>query len=260
MPDKNQGIMSLFEGTEFQNLSEGFRQKVQTIFESVISAKTVQIKEELEKQNEAVIQERATKAIQEMEIKIDDYLTYVAEEWMKENKLSVDKGIKNELAESFLSGLKTLFDDHYVQIPEDKVDVVAEMATTIDTLETERNTAINENIHLKKTNTELVKAKVIAKLSEGLADSEKDKLNVLVSEIVFVDEATFTEKICTIAETFLGKKLCEGCGDEPDGDEEDEKPDKKDKKTGGDDDDDDDDEVDESVKSIVESISRKSVY
>lgn len=255
----NTGILSLFESVGLNDLSEDFKSKVNTIFEAAVSAAIETRKKELEEGYETRLQEQANAAIKDMEVKIDDYLTYVAEEWLKENKLEVDNGIAREISESFMKGLADLFAEHYVEIPEDKVDVVTEMAGSIDTLESERDNAINENIALKKQIAGLQKDKILREMSSGLADSEVDKLNLLVAEVIFEDEEKFREKVCTIAETFLGKTICEGCGD---GDDDKKKSDKKDDGDDDDDEDEDDDDkkVDETVSVIAAYMSKKSAF
>lgn len=228
MPD---GIMSLFEGTE--NLSDGFKEQVKTIFEAALSDRVSAIRVELESENESKLQEQAEAAIADMEQKVDQFLSYVAEEWMEKNQVAVDKGIALEISESFLSGLKDLFTEHYVEVPEEKVDVVAEMANTIEELEDEKNEAVNENVTLKQQVAKYRKKEIIDEMTVGLADSEKDKLHSLVEEITFTDDESFKTKLGTIAENFLGKTLNES-EDEEDDEPDDDADDKKVKKDGKD--------------------------
>lgn len=225
------GIMSLFEGNE--QLSEDFKTGIQTIFEATVNEKVAQIRADLEEANKENLQEQANVAIADMEQKIDNFLTYVAEEWMEKNEVAIDKGIETEISESFLTGIKSLFDDHYVSIPEDKVDVVAEMAETIDEMESDKNDAVNENIALKAKVMDFEKKEIVAEMTEGLADSEKDKISTLVAEMTFEDEDSFRGRLNVISENFLGKQLLEADDEDEDDDDDsddDDKDDKKDKK------------------------------
>lgn len=260
-----QGIMELFEGND--QLSEDFKSKVKTIFEAALSEKVSEIRAQLESENEVKLQEQAETAIADMEQKVDQFLTYVAEEWMDKNQVAIDKGIATEISESFLKNLHTLFEEHYVEVPDDKVDVVVEMAGTIEDLEDEKNTAVNENVALKQQVAEYKKAEIVAEMSDGLADSEKDKLNTLVSEMTFTDEDSFRDKINTIAETFLGKVLTEEKDDDNDDDDDDDDKKKKDKKKNPFVKESTDgaethinESTDESVLSYAESMNRKSTY
>lgn len=227
------GIMGLFEGVE--NLSEDFKGKVQTIFEAAVSAKVQTIREEIEADNAEKLQEQAEAAIADMEQKVDQFLTYVAEEWVDKNELAIEKGITAELSESFLGGLKTLFEEHYVEVPEEKVDVVAEMASTIEDLEDEKNDAVNENVTLRKQVADYTKDRIVAEVTASFADTEKDKLMSLIDDIEFVSEDVFRDKLSTICENFLGKTINEGDDEDADDDDDDkggddDKKDKKDKK------------------------------
>jgi len=236
MSDK---IMALFEDESLQNLSEDFKVKAALIFEAALSEKVSLIREELETANEVKLEEMAETGLKEMEQKLDDYITYTADQWMQENALAIEGGIKHEISESFLSGMKNLFTEHYVDIPEDKVDVVKEMAGTVIELEDETNKAVNENIDLKRQNVKLVKESVVRMVSDKLelADSEIDKLVRMTEEVHFEDEEQFTGKVRDIAEMMLGKVYESDDDDEDDkgGDDDDDEgdDDKKDKKKGG---------------------------
>ena len=198
--DVEEDIKALLDGEE---LSEEFQDKARTIFEAAIKSKVSEMKEELSKEFEQALIEEVASIKEEIEDRTDAYLEYVADEWLQENELAVEHGIKTEMTESFLKGMKSLFEDHYVSIPEEKYDVINNMVDKLDEMENKLNEQINKNIALNKRLAESVSDVILADVSEGLALSQKDKLASLAKNVEFDSEETYREKLGTLRESYF---------------------------------------------------------
>jgi SHS2 domain-containing protein len=198
--DVEEDVNALLGGEE---LSEEFREKAKTIFEAALKTKVVEIKEALEAQYEAKLQEGLDEAKSELTERVDSYLEYVSGEWVSENKLAIENGIKTEMTESFLSGMRGLFEEHYVTIPEEKYDVLHSMVEKLDEMETKLNEQINKNISLNKRLAESVADSIFDHVSEGLATTQKEKLASLVESVEFESETAYREKLKTLRESYF---------------------------------------------------------
>ena len=198
--DVEEYVNALLGGEE---LSEEFKEKAKTIFEAALKTKVVEIKEALEAQYEAKLQEGLEEAKSELTERVDSYLEYVSEEWVSENQLAIENGIKTEMTESFLAGMKGLFEEHYVTIPEEKYDVLHSMVEKLDEMETKLNEQINKNISLNKRLAESVADSIFDQVSEGLATTQKEKLASLVESVEFESETAYREKLKTLRESYF---------------------------------------------------------
>jgi hypothetical protein len=189
-----------------EDLSEDFKSKAATIFEAAVNTKVKEAKHKLKAGYEEKLKEETETAKAEMVEKVDSYLSYVVEEWMKENQIAIERGIKGEIAEDFISGLKKLFEDHYIDVPDEKYDVLEDQATKIETLENKLNEEINKNIELSKSNGELVRQDIIDEASKTLAETDKEKFKKLAEEVEFANVDGFKEKVATIKESYFGQK------------------------------------------------------
>jgi hypothetical protein len=198
--DIEEDITALLQGEE---LSEEFEEKARTIFEAAITTKVAEIQEELKAQYETTLEEEVVAIKEELTDRVDAYLEYVAEEWMTENQLAVEEGIKTEMTESFLVGMRSLFEDHYVNIPEEKYDVTAAMAEKLDEMEDKLNEQIKSNVALKQRLAESVADVIFSEVCEGLALSQKDKLASLAENVEFDSEVTYREKLVTLRESYF---------------------------------------------------------
>ena len=190
-----------------EELSEEFKEKAKTIFEAAINSKVAKIKEEIEEENEKKIVEEITEVKEALVERVDSYLEYVADEWLKDNKLSVEHGLKSEMTESFLSGMKQLFEEHYVSIPEDKYDVVENMVDKLDEMETKLNEQIERNVGLNKRLAESTADVIVSEVSEGLAATQKEKLASLAESVEFKSEESYREKLETLKESYFGQSV-----------------------------------------------------
>ena len=188
------------------DLSEEFKQKAATIFEAAIKAKVKEESQRLQGEYETKLKEDTETHKAELVEKVDSYLNYVVEEWMQENKIAIERGIKGEIAEDFIGGLKKLFEDHYIDVPDEKYNVLEDQASKIEDLEKKLNEEIEKNVKLNKDNGELKKEEIIAKSSEDLTDVEAEKFNKLAEEVEYSNEEDFTTKVKTIKESYFGKK------------------------------------------------------
>ena len=193
-------IEALLEGEE---LSEEFQEKAKTIFEAAIRSKIAEVKSELQGQYEATIVEEVAAVKSELTERIDAYLEYVADEWMSENQLAVENGLKTEMSESFLEGMKTLFEEHYVTIPEEKYNVLDSMVDKLDEMEGKLNEQINKNVALTKRLSESTSDVIFADVTEGLAVTQKDKLVKLAENVEFDSEDAYREKLVTLRESYF---------------------------------------------------------
>jgi len=190
-----------------EELSEEFREKARTIFEAALVSKVSQIKEELEEKYETALAEEVAEIKEALTERVDSYLEYVSSEWIEENALAVESGLKEELTASFMTGLKGLFEDHYVSIPEDKYDVLESMVEKLDDMETKLNEQIEKNISLNKRLAESVADGIFEQVSEGLAATQKDKLASLAESVEFESEEEYREKLETLKEAYFAKKV-----------------------------------------------------
>jgi len=198
--DIEEDVNALLAGEE---LSEEFQEKARTIFEAAIRSKVSEIKEELEATYENALIEEVNFIKQELTERVDSYLEYVADEWIQENALAVEHGLKTEMTESFLAGMKNLFEDHYVAIPEDRYDVIESMVDKLDEMEEKLNEQIEKNIALNQRLAESVADVIFADVAEGLALSQKDKLASLAENVGFDSEESYREKLVTLRESYF---------------------------------------------------------
>ena len=199
-------LNALIQGEE---LSEEFREKAATIFEAAINSKVKGIQEELTASYEEKLVEEVASIKEELKDRVDSYLEYVADEWIAENQLAVESGLKEEMTESFISGMKSLFEEHYVTIPEDKYDVIESMVDKLDEMEGKLNEQIEKNIALNKRLAESVSDVVFAEVTDGLAQTQKDKLAGLVDNVEFESETAYREKLNTLRESYFPTKVAQ---------------------------------------------------
>ena len=200
--DIEEDVNALLGGEE---LSEEFRQKAKVVFEAALSSKVTEIQEALEVQYEQKLEEAREGLKEALTERVDSYLEYVAEEWMTENELAIEHGLKTEMTESFLSGMKGLFEEHYVTIPEDKYDVLESMVAKLDDMETKLNEQIDKNIGLNKRLAESTADSVLSVVSEGLAATQKEKLASLAESVEFESEEEYREKLETLKESYFSR-------------------------------------------------------
>jgi hypothetical protein len=186
-----------------EDLSEDFKVKAKTVFEAALNARTGQIEEAIAHQYEQRLSEEVEVIREELTDRLDAYLEYVSEEWLQENALEVEQGLKTEMTESFLQGMKGLFEDHYVTIPEDRYDVLESMVEKLDDMESKLNEQIHRNVALNRRLAESVTEVIFAEVSEGLALSQKDKLASLAENVEFDSEGNYREKLVTLRESYF---------------------------------------------------------
>lgn len=186
-----------------ENLSEEFQEKARTIFEAALKTRATQLKEALEAQYEEALLEEVEAIKADLEERVDSYLEYVAEEWLEENRLQVETGIKVKVTESFLEGLKGLCEQHYVQMPEEKYDVLEGMVEKLDEMEDKLNEQIEKNIRLNQRLSESVADRILDEVSEGLAVTQKEKLATLSESVEFESESSYREKLLTLKESYF---------------------------------------------------------
>ena len=204
--DVSDDVNALVDGEE---LSEEFKTKAATIFESAVKSKVRAELEKIQEENDKVIEEMAESTINDMTEKVDDYLNYVVEQWMEENQLAIERGLKGEIAEDFISGLKNLFEDHYIDVPDEKYDILEANLTKIEELEEKLNKQMDENIQLRKQKGELVKESMISDVADGMTDTETEKFQSLVEDVEFSDEESYKEKLQTIRESYFGSSTAQ---------------------------------------------------
>jgi hypothetical protein len=197
-------VNALLAGEE---LSEEFQEKARTIFEAALRSKVSDIKEALEEQYTIALAEEVEEIKTELSERLDAYLEYVAGEWMEENALVIEHGLKTEMTESFLQGMKGLFEEHYVSIPEDKYDVLESMVEKLDEMETKLNEQIERNVSLNKRLAESVADGIFEQVAEGLADTQKDKLASLAESVEFESEEEYREKLETLKESYFPSRV-----------------------------------------------------
>ena len=206
--DVKEHVDALVAGDD--SLSEEFKQKAATVFEAAIKSKVKEIAEEIEADYNKKFEEETSKAKDELVEKVDSYLSYVVEEWMKENELALERGIKGEIAEDFISGLKKLFEDHYIDVPDEKYNVLEDQASKIEELNKKLNESVAKNVELSKENGKYVRQSIIDEASKELAETQKEKFNKLAEEVDFKNEEDFRTKVSTIKESYFGKKDSSG--------------------------------------------------
>jgi hypothetical protein len=198
--DIDEDVNALLEGEE---LSEEFQEKARTIFEAALRSKVASIQEALEEQYAVALAEEVEEIKESLSERVDAYLEYVAGEWMEENALVIEQGLKTEMTESFLQGMRGLFEEHYVSIPEDKYDVLESMVEKLDEMETKLNEQIEKNVSLNKRLAESVADGIFEQVADGLADTQKDKLASLAESVEFESEEEYREKLETLRESYF---------------------------------------------------------
>ena len=186
-----------------QELSEEFREKAKTIFEAALKSKVTELREAMEAHYESKLVEEVEGMKDELIERVDSYLEYVADEWLQENALEVERGIRTEMTESFLSGMRGLFEEHYVSIPEDKYDVVENMVDKLDEMESKLNEQIEKNITITKSLSEATRGNILSDVSEGLSTTQKEKLASLAEGVEFESEQSYKEKLETLKESYF---------------------------------------------------------
>lgn len=198
----SEDVSAMFEGAE--DLNEEFKEKATTIFEAAVVAKVNEQLEKISVNFEAELSEEVETVRKEMTENLDQYLDYVVEQWMEENRLAVEQGLKAEMVEDFLKGLKGLFEDHYVEIPDEKVDVVEELAARTEELESKLNEQIEKNVELRGVVEQYNRGQLIESVSNGLTDTQKAKFETLAEGIDFSDEESFVNKLTIVKESYFG--------------------------------------------------------
>jgi hypothetical protein len=216
--DVSEDVSALTEGEE---LSEEFKDKAATIFEAAVKSK---LRSEVERIEEAKVQEIAeeiNRVRDELTEKVDAYMNYVVEEWMKENEIAIERGLKGEIAEDFISGLKSLFEEYYIDVPDEKYDILGTQSEKIDELEAKLNEQIEKTATIKKQNDQLVRESVFAEVASDLADTEVEKFKSLAEDVDFTDEDSFRGKLDTLKESYFPKAttIAESVDSETDGSE-----------------------------------------
>jgi hypothetical protein len=202
--DVTDDVNALVEG---EDLSEEFTAKATTIFEAAVKSKLRSEVERLDMEKTQEVAEEVETFKKELTEKVDSYLDYVVKEWMQENELAIDRGLKGEIAEDFITGLKALFEEHYIDVPDEKYDILEGQAQKIEELESKLNETIDKMTTMNKEKSTLVREQVIAKVSTDLAETEKEKFEGLVEDVEFTDEDTFTEKLNTLKENYFPKTV-----------------------------------------------------
>ena len=193
-------VKALLEGEE---LSEEFQNKARTIFEAAIKSKLADVKESVQAQYEEQLIEEVAAIKSELEERVDAYLEYVSDEWIADNQIAVESGLKSEMTDSFLTGMKSLFEEHYVSVPEDKYDVIESMVDKLDEMEGKLNEQIEKNVALNRRLAESSADVVFGEVTEGLATTQKEKLATLVEKVEFESESDYREKLVTLKESYF---------------------------------------------------------
>ena len=201
--DVEADVAALLEGEE---LSEEFQSKARTIFETTIKTKVAEIKEELQESYATALVEELDKIKEGLTERVDSYLEYVADEWIQENQIQVEAGLKTEMTESFLEGMKSLFEEHYVTIPEEKYDVLNSMVDKLDEMESKLNEQIDRNVALNRRLAESNADGIFTAVAEGLADTQKEKLATLAENVEFESDTDYREKLETLKESYFPSK------------------------------------------------------
>ena len=201
--DLSQDVQALLEGEE---LSDEFQDKAKTVFEAVVKSRIAEAKEAMSAQYDKTLVEEVAAIKSELTERLDSYLEYVANEWFTENTLQLESGIRGELSESFMTGLKNLFEEHYVNIPDEKYNVLEAMVEKLDDMETKLNEQIESNVSLTKRLSASVSDNILDEVCEGLALSQKEKIATLAEGVEFESEVQYREKLSTLRETYFAPK------------------------------------------------------
>jgi mRNA-degrading endonuclease RelE of RelBE toxin-antitoxin system len=189
-----------------ENLSEEFKLKATTIFEAAVLSRVKSEMAKLDEQYQSQLDEQVEQIKEGLIEKVDGYLNYVVEQWMEQNELALESGIKSEIFENFIGRMKEVFVESYIEIPEDKYDVIGDMEETIQTLESKLNEQVESSIEMKKQLDSIKRTTTISEASTGLADTDSEKFKALAEELTFEDEESFKVKLQTIRENYFGKK------------------------------------------------------
>ena len=216
--DVSEDVSALTEGEE---LSEEFKDKAATIFEAAVKSKIRSEVARIEMEKTQEVAEEINTIRDELTEKVDAYMNYVVEEWMKENEIAIERGLKGEIAEDFISGLKSLFEEHYIDVPDEKYDILGSQSDKIDELEAKLNEQIEKTAELKKSHDVLVRESVFAEVASDLADTEVEKFKSLAEEVEFADEESFKAKLDQLKESYFPKAttIAESVDSETDGSE-----------------------------------------
>ena len=201
--DIEEDVNALFGG---EDLSEEFKEKAKLVFETALNSKVAEVQEALEAKYQETLEERIAEEKASLSERVDNYLEYVADEWFTENTLAIEQGLKTDMTESFLQGMRGLFEEHYVTIPEDKYDVLESMVEKLDDMETKLNEQIEKNINLNSRLGESVANGILESVSEGLASTQKEKLASLSESVEFESEESYREKLETLRESYFSSK------------------------------------------------------
>jgi hypothetical protein len=194
-------VASLF--ADDKNISEDFKAKAATIFEARVFDRVAQIQEQMEAEYAGMLAEAVEGIKAELTEKVDDYLNYVVEQWMEENEIAIESGLRSEITEDFIAGLRNLFAENYINVPEDKVELVDELASKVEELEVKLNEEIEANIQYKKQLTEAIKTQLVNEVCEGLTATQVEKIKTLAESVEFSTEEEFVEKLETIRENYF---------------------------------------------------------
>jgi hypothetical protein len=207
--------------TQDEELSEEFKDKAATIFEAAVKSKLRSEVERIEESKVQEVAEEVNRVRDELTEKVDNYMNYVVEEWMKENEIAVERGLKGEIAEDFISGLKDLFAEHYIDVPDEKYDLLGTQSEKIDELEAKLNEQIEKSAEMKKSHDVLVRESVFAEVASDLADTEVEKFKALAEDVDFTNEESFRGKLDTLKESYFPKAttVAESVDSETDGSE-----------------------------------------
>ena len=201
--DMKEDVAALTEG---EDLSEEFKNKAATIFESAVKAKLVEEIEKLESEYETKVNEEVASVKEEIVEKVDAYLNYVVSEWMKDNELAIEKGLRTEIAEDFIGGLKSLFENHYIDVPQEKYNVIDEQAAEIEELKNKLNESMEQNVELNSKIGEFAREDILQDVGSDLAETEKEKFKGLAENIEYKDAADFRKKVETVKESYFPRK------------------------------------------------------
>ena len=198
---------ALFNGEE---LSEEFKEKATTIYEAAVMARVKEEVARIEEEFEAKLAEQVAQNTEGLVEQVDGYLGYIAEQWIAQNEIALERGMKSEILEGFIGGLKGLFEEHYIDIPEERLDVLGEMESKIEELEAKLNEQLAANVEMNKTIAEQKRSDIVKTVSEGLTDTESEKFNSLVEELAYEDAESFETKVKTIRENYFTTKVTSG--------------------------------------------------
>jgi hypothetical protein len=199
--DVTEDINALF--ADDKTISEDFKQKAATIFEARVTDKVHQIEEQIEERYASMLEEAVDAIKTDLEEKVNDYLSYVVENWMEENQIAIETGLRSELTEEFISGLRNLFAEHYIDVPSEKVDIVEELAVKVEELETRLNEEMERNIETKRALVESTKQQITYEVTDGLTDTQVEKIKSLAESVNFSTEEEYKQKLETIRENYF---------------------------------------------------------